>query len=459
MSAAAPQGNGAPNWDPARRRLDELTTLIEALTTERQHLRAQLDSIVYPVLTLPPEISSHIFLHAIPTHSKPSSLTAPLLLTQICRQWRAIALATPSLWQSLTLNRGCEQTGYGKLLNMWLERSAALPLTLSFGTLDTQTQSLIDASLIHSHRWKEIAIYSQASIAGSNVSFPILRKVALSLRRPFPRTITLLEAPVLRHASITLDSQSNIQLPWAQLTTLDLETFALAAASCALILSHCSQLSRLSYLANDGRADDTDTFTQPHITLQVLHSLHIRGLGSSIVSFLTLPALKHLTLTDRIASAVRSVQALYFRAPFKLLTLSFIDPTAAWDADVLPLRQFYSIFPTVTEVAIRAGPLKHVADSLATPGAVPLMQHLIIDAVRSLDDFQSLLQVLRARRNTLTSFTLILRPSRDWYCSLNSEAVPKAVKAQLHDIAKDGLKIRVQLLDSMSSTLLDTITY
>ncbi|KAJ7113036.1 hypothetical protein C8R44DRAFT_596190, partial [Mycena epipterygia] len=78
-----------------------LITLINSLTIERQHLQAELDRIVYPVLTLPSEITSDIFIQSIPRDSNPSRHTAPLLLTQICRQWRAIALATPSLWQSI----------------------------------------------------------------------------------------------------------------------------------------------------------------------------------------------------------------------------------------------------------------------------------------------------------------------------------------------------------------------
>ncbi|KAJ7673814.1 hypothetical protein DFH06DRAFT_954437, partial [Mycena polygramma] len=56
-----------------------------------------LAEIVYPVLTLPPEITAQIFVQAVKPLDKASSTSAPLLLLRICRQWRTIALSTPRL--------------------------------------------------------------------------------------------------------------------------------------------------------------------------------------------------------------------------------------------------------------------------------------------------------------------------------------------------------------------------
>ncbi|KAJ6608263.1 hypothetical protein B0H10DRAFT_1711402, partial [Mycena sp. CBHHK59/15] len=54
---------------------------------------------VHPVLSLPPEITSEIFIHCLPSgFLKPSTRKAPLLFTQICHRWRLIALETPELW-------------------------------------------------------------------------------------------------------------------------------------------------------------------------------------------------------------------------------------------------------------------------------------------------------------------------------------------------------------------------
>ncbi|KAJ7776602.1 hypothetical protein DFH07DRAFT_693797, partial [Mycena maculata] len=57
------------------------------------------------------ELITEIFVHCLPTPAsatgacffrphfvRPSVKDAPLLLCQICRRWRAIALTTPQLW-------------------------------------------------------------------------------------------------------------------------------------------------------------------------------------------------------------------------------------------------------------------------------------------------------------------------------------------------------------------------
>ncbi|KAJ6610649.1 hypothetical protein B0H10DRAFT_1648235, partial [Mycena sp. CBHHK59/15] len=83
-----------------RSRLSDLNTLIAATTAERISLQAESDSIIYPVLSLPTEITMEIFRRCIHPGSapRPSPAKAPLLLAQICRQWRQIALNTPDLW-------------------------------------------------------------------------------------------------------------------------------------------------------------------------------------------------------------------------------------------------------------------------------------------------------------------------------------------------------------------------
>ncbi|KAJ6592560.1 hypothetical protein B0H19DRAFT_918911, partial [Mycena capillaripes] len=66
---------------------------------ERQRLQAESDAIVYPILSLPPEIIMGIFLCCMPLESATLCCTqAPFFLAQICRQWRHIALHTPELW-------------------------------------------------------------------------------------------------------------------------------------------------------------------------------------------------------------------------------------------------------------------------------------------------------------------------------------------------------------------------
>ncbi|KAJ7231501.1 hypothetical protein C8J57DRAFT_967491, partial [Mycena rebaudengoi] len=60
----------------------------------------------YPVLTLPTDITSEIFTHFLPTYplcSLINGLLSPMLLGQICHQWRDIALGTPRLWSAIEI--------------------------------------------------------------------------------------------------------------------------------------------------------------------------------------------------------------------------------------------------------------------------------------------------------------------------------------------------------------------
>ncbi|KAJ7024839.1 hypothetical protein C8F04DRAFT_899109, partial [Mycena alexandri] len=69
------------------------------LVEEKIHIQRSLASIVYPILTLPVEVTAEIFVHCLPAKAtQPSGKVAPMLLGGICRQWRDIACSTPRLW-------------------------------------------------------------------------------------------------------------------------------------------------------------------------------------------------------------------------------------------------------------------------------------------------------------------------------------------------------------------------
>ncbi|KAJ7762570.1 hypothetical protein B0H16DRAFT_1231402, partial [Mycena metata] len=87
---------------------------------------------VYPILTLPVETTSEIFLHCLPDYAiYPSGAVAPMLLGRICRQWRNIACGIPRLWATLMIHH---QFGARKknqlLLREWLRRARTAPLSL-----------------------------------------------------------------------------------------------------------------------------------------------------------------------------------------------------------------------------------------------------------------------------------------------------------------------------------------
>ncbi|KAJ7740892.1 hypothetical protein B0H14DRAFT_2215752, partial [Mycena olivaceomarginata] len=75
--------------------------ILDDMRTRLPNLQTQLNSITYPILTLPPELTSEIFTHCLPAERFVDVVNpgeAPLLLTRVCQTWRQIAISTPALW-------------------------------------------------------------------------------------------------------------------------------------------------------------------------------------------------------------------------------------------------------------------------------------------------------------------------------------------------------------------------
>ncbi|KAJ6466405.1 hypothetical protein C8R45DRAFT_877152 [Mycena sanguinolenta] len=109
---------------------------ISALEKKQEEVKAKLEAIVYPVLSLPPEITSRIFVECLPDRGASALVgSAPLLLMRVCRRWKDIALSTPQLWSSLCIE-SCSgdkimvRRGTFRGLETWFSRAGECPLSL-----------------------------------------------------------------------------------------------------------------------------------------------------------------------------------------------------------------------------------------------------------------------------------------------------------------------------------------
>ncbi|KAJ7125430.1 hypothetical protein C8R46DRAFT_863942, partial [Mycena filopes] len=86
-------------------------------------------AVIYPILSLPTEITAEILLCCCDTGvpSRPDPSKGPLLVTQICGQWREVATHTPEIWRSLEFTTDYKPV---ELLELWLARSGDAPLNL-----------------------------------------------------------------------------------------------------------------------------------------------------------------------------------------------------------------------------------------------------------------------------------------------------------------------------------------
>ncbi|KAJ7639539.1 hypothetical protein FB45DRAFT_428497 [Roridomyces roridus] len=220
-------------WEKHSRIEDELQELNEKqLILEQDQVTFQtlLACIKYPILTLPDEITSLIFIHLVADSDRdhaPSPNTAPLLLLQVCRRWQHIALTTPQLWARLELSTLMLPPHYLGKVPRWFERAKALPLSLHLTAHDAddmddlRTLVSLDASRLESLT----AVLPLEAFPLDNTQFPLLECVTLGplCFRPavevYPPYTCFENAPRLREVHLLKPATPALFiLPSAQLT-------------------------------------------------------------------------------------------------------------------------------------------------------------------------------------------------------------------------------------------------
>ncbi|KAJ7215103.1 hypothetical protein B0H12DRAFT_1154990 [Mycena haematopus] len=454
-----------------RHRLAQLGNLIATLNAERQKLQAVSDSIVYPVLSLPPEITALIFFHCLPKPSffpQPSPLSAPLLLAQICRQWRDIAIASPGLWQSI----GLVDTRSVGVFETWLARSGNHPLNLSLNCVDPErAASLIDVCIPHTHRWQHVQLALPVGLLmrlKASLPMPLLRKISLSLRGPFSREqgtdgvaddpIALSNAPMLREADISTYPDLRFDLPWTQLTALTLAKSDIA--ECFAILKRCPDLITLDVSTIGPPPARTDS--EP-LTLANLQSFTFATDFCPVIDRLRLPRLTSLHIRETIISDAAHTTHLnrllaHSAAPLQRLVLALKYPAS----ETLE-RTLAAAPPALRALELHCGNATHVAPLLAAlrrPGILPALATLSIAGGRVFDaDYDAFPALLQTRATTLREFSLLVQTYgradavRD--VPLRMRAIP-GLKA----LAEAGMRIRVAIAGRFrigTEVLLDTL--
>ncbi|KAJ7019861.1 hypothetical protein C8F04DRAFT_324968 [Mycena alexandri] len=211
---------------------------------------------IYPVLTLPPEIVSEIFLKFLPIYPgipPLSGVLSPLLLCRICRQWREIALSTPALWNTIRMDitrpwDDDKAAAQLELVRAWLSRSGDYPLsiTLTDSSNSPLAVQFLHAAVFHCGRWEHVDLFipfEHLHLIQGNM--PLLRDLTIGPNdlpdRHGLQVSVFDRAPLLTNVVLTHDFVPYaIRLPWAQLTHL--VGLCLFEHECTEILGHAVQL-------------------------------------------------------------------------------------------------------------------------------------------------------------------------------------------------------------------------
>ncbi|KAF7308985.1 F-box domain-containing protein [Mycena kentingensis (nom. inval.)] len=318
-----------------------LEARLRALRAERTPIAASLDAVVYPVLSLPTELTAHIFSLSIESpHIGTSTYHLnhrhPFFLGAVCRQWRDVSLATHSLWAKFEIH---PPMGYLEgpsdavdrmlqILRCYLQRAGSNPLDIFIeGTASVDSDNLrvepeTMSRIYYMLRplWPQIARihlpFEPATFPSADLGPNVAQLRALSISLPIgsepPATPidSFAVAPLLRNASFDgFRSGSDLVLPWRQLLSLSIEEMELD--HCLAILRQTPQLEIFTYADLGPTGGDAQNLTLSN--LRSIRSFSLDG-DLQLLDFLTLPALDSIRAQALTDAAHTSVIALVGRS-------------------------------------------------------------------------------------------------------------------------------------------------
>ncbi|KAJ7149544.1 hypothetical protein C8R46DRAFT_1125491 [Mycena filopes] len=299
---------------PARTRVADIDAQIQSLELALSVLRAEravvagpLEAYIYPVLTLPTEITSAIFLHLLPpypVHPPITGSSSPIVVAHVCRDWREIALASPALWQRFLVTFegiNISEERQAELCELWARRSSSWPLSIQ---LKNHREHRIRSAawgviVAHRARWEQMLLRFDGPqmllLPTVDGLMPLLRHLDITLPRwTTSAPLTFLEAPLLRTVIFNHSAAAVIPVPWAQITSLVLKDVFMDECTPVLeetrSLMHC-ELELLS---------DENSVSRPDISLPSLETLTLTTTAhytsTGLLGTFTAPALRTLVV-------------------------------------------------------------------------------------------------------------------------------------------------------------------
>ncbi|KAJ7887382.1 hypothetical protein B0H13DRAFT_892533 [Mycena leptocephala] len=348
--------------------IEHLERSLSALRTEKALAEKRIDAYKYPVLTLPNEITSEIFVHFLPVYPRFPPLTgilSPTLLTQICRRWREIALGTPALWRAIVLLDEPDDIPpehQADISHVWLSRSGRCPLSISLDeNYDGNAVHLLAVVVPHRERWEYLKLRVSSSLPPTIAGpMPLLHHLDFKVREFVGTNAVLLELPLLRTAILNDIAASLVVLPWAQLTSLTLKR--VLPQEWIPILRQTSNLVDCSLRIFPVYGQ---SYEIPDITLLHLKSLTLEAIDSDATGLVgclntfIVPALRSLQIPEEILgeSPIDALASFMSKSDCKLEAVCITGETIS-----IPKDSYLRAFPTISLVSLQGWPGCYAGD-------------------------------------------------------------------------------------------------
>ncbi|KDQ61415.1 hypothetical protein JAAARDRAFT_203934 [Jaapia argillacea MUCL 33604] len=315
-----------------------------------------------PVSRLPPEVLANIFQHATQSDlSLGFALGSPavwwIAITYVCRCWREVALATPSLWCSLPFHRP-------KWVPEMIARSKIAPLQVEVASESSRVLPQIRMALEHMPRIRVLGLELRASDFRTlplTSPAPLLHTLKLfnwitEDPLPIPENAFDLVTPSLRQLELTGCAPSWDSPMFSGLTCLRLHTsFDLVSARPSFtrlpeilgsnpLLESLSLINCLPPVSTDSRP------SSPPILLPMLTKLHLEGEAlccSLLVSSLSVPPIIALKLSS-FASTSSRFTSLFASAKKLIISTSVLclEISTSWTRATVTLKGYDRPFPS-----------------------------------------------------------------------------------------------------------------
>ncbi|KAG2141901.1 hypothetical protein DEU56DRAFT_754864 [Suillus clintonianus] len=340
--------------DTVLHEISDLQTVMDSIQNLHQQLVEKKVKIVESInlhkrlrsalWRLPTEVLSHIFVYCLPgdKYLLPTPGVAPMLLTRICRRWKEVAVAMPSLWCRLQLKTEYDDWKWQGAFcyDSWLKRTLGCPLSLELQCNGhwTQVQNLLQPyftqiSSLSIDFWasdtpelmvltgcqalEELSVTFSDDMAGDDMLARVGRAIS-----QLPSTLCNLS---VAGWALSLGDVSTFDPVWAHLTTV--EILVQESGTALHLLQLAPNLSSLTIHAiSHGIQTAFESFT--HTKLKsfeiICENSSRRGPKlSALLDALSLPALRVLYLHNIGAWPHMEFKAFLARSKCPLKSLGF----------------------------------------------------------------------------------------------------------------------------------------
>ncbi|SJL18759.1 uncharacterized protein ARMOST_22359 [Armillaria ostoyae] len=346
--------------------------------------------VLSPIQQLPTEILTDIFLHLqndrLQLPFVQNVAEAPWLLTHVCRRWRGIADALPSLWSGFSVNFDANHPGRISALAAFLRNSRGIPLTFDciMHDISDYGDRLLQLLFHEKHRWESVRILGK----GQNLSrfapiggrLPMLRYLKLIvIGQPDRFVCGAYElAPKLDNVFIqgVRPVAHTLRLPWAQLTSYFAEEDRLEDH-----LSVLHRTPRVQYCHLNVRHPSAAGDMIPIKRLEMRHLSKLIVNNANLLDHLVLPALEDITIHQSPQSSpTESLGALLCHSRCSLKALSLrLFPSSFSSAGLLPVFQLPAVRTLMTlDLYLLVYPFDLIAGLAGEHMLLPRLQELVV---------------------------------------------------------------------------------